>query len=105
MAAGLPLAPLTAPCAPGAPQPGPPRIQLSGHTSEINSVAWSPDGAELASGADDMTVRVWDAATGAALATFEGHTDHVVERGLVARRRPAGFRVGRWKRAYLGHGL
>ena len=41
------------------------------------SVAWSPDGARLASADDDHTVRVWDAASGALLRTLAGHTNLV----------------------------
>jgi len=37
---------------------------LSGHSDDVNSVAWSPDGTKLASGSDDQTVRIWEAATG-----------------------------------------
>ena len=46
---------------------------LEGHRDWVTFVAFSPDGKQLASASDDATVRLWDAATGAALQTLKGH--------------------------------
>ena len=37
---------------------------LEGHTQAVWSVAFSPDGKQLASGSSDGTAKVWDVATG-----------------------------------------
>jgi WD40 repeat protein len=53
---------------------------LEGHSDWVSSVAFSPDGRQVVSGSGgsgDRTVRLWDAATGAALQTLEGHSGSV----------------------------
>jgi WD40 repeat protein len=47
---------------------------LTGHTRSIVSVKFSSDGALLASGSADKTVRLWDPETGEQLRVLEGHT-------------------------------
>src|SRR6266487_584206 len=48
-----------------------------GHSQGVNSVAWSPDGKRITSGADDTTVQIWDASNGHLFYTYTGHSSHV----------------------------
>lgn len=45
--------------------PASPDCPVEGHRGVVSCVGFSPDGATLASGGDDNTVKIWDAATGA----------------------------------------
>jgi WD40 repeat protein/Leucine-rich repeat (LRR) protein len=56
---------------------GKPRFADPGHTREVDSVAFSPDGRWLASGSRDHTIRVWDLATGKPRHTLTKHTGPV----------------------------
>ncbi|KAF9457442.1 hypothetical protein BDZ94DRAFT_1314195 [Collybia nuda] len=50
-----------------------------GHAKYVLSVAFSPDGTKIVSVSDDMTIRLWDAATGKSIGSpFEGHTDTII---------------------------
>jgi hypothetical protein len=51
--------------------------RFEGHTDDVWSVAFSPDGQTVLSGSVDKTLILWDVATGEVLRTFEGHTDDV----------------------------
>ena len=50
---------------------------LTGHTSYVNALAYSPDGETLISGGDDSTLRIWDTHTGELLHTLEEHEDRI----------------------------
>ena len=53
------------------------RRTLSGHTNYIGPLAWSPDGALLASGSGDNTVRIWNWLSGETSQVLTGHTEGI----------------------------
>jgi WD40 repeat protein/tRNA A-37 threonylcarbamoyl transferase component Bud32 len=45
----------------------------TGHSGYVTAVAWSPDGARIASASEDETIQVWNATSGQTLFTSRGH--------------------------------
>ncbi|KIJ52057.1 hypothetical protein M422DRAFT_83263, partial [Sphaerobolus stellatus SS14] len=58
---------------------GKPAVEpLTGHTMDVSSVAFSPDGQRIVSGSYDKTIQIWDAQTGTPIGDpLTGHTDYV----------------------------
>jgi WD40 repeat protein len=47
------------------------------HSSDVASVAWSPDGQRIASGFLDDTVQIWNASDGSNVFTYKGHSSNM----------------------------
>ncbi|MEH2075025.1 MAG: hypothetical protein V7K57_11625, partial [Nostoc sp.] len=50
---------------------------LSGHSSPVFSVVFSPDGKTLASASADKTIKLWNRDTGKEISTLSGHSAEV----------------------------
>ncbi|KAF8236925.1 hypothetical protein L208DRAFT_575613 [Tricholoma matsutake] len=50
---------------------------LWGHSKQVRTVVFSPDGSRVVSGSDDNTVRIWNVATGESEAELKGHSGSV----------------------------
>jgi WD40 repeat protein/tRNA A-37 threonylcarbamoyl transferase component Bud32 len=53
-------------------------VRLKGHEDRVTDVAFSPDGQRVASVSYDLTVRVWDAATGQEQLRLTGHSTTIL---------------------------
>jgi WD40 repeat protein len=62
---------------PASPSPITALYTYRGHTDHVVTVAWSPDGTRIASGSNDGTAQVWDAANGGNGYTYRGHVGRV----------------------------
>jgi WD40 repeat protein len=48
-----------------------------GHTNQVTSAAFSPDGRYIISGSNDYTLKLWDVSNGREIRTFQGHNTFV----------------------------
>jgi COMPASS component SWD3 len=52
-------------------------VKLQGHKQGVSDICWHPNQQYVATGADDLTLGIWDASTGTCLRILEGHTHFV----------------------------
>ena len=55
------------------------RLELTGHKEAVNTVSVSPDGAAICTGSDDAQIIIWDADSGAFLASNNMHQLRVLQ--------------------------
>ena len=58
-----------------------------GHSDQVHSVVYSPDGQMLASGSEDYTIKLWRVSDGMLQRTLTGHTDWLYSVAAAVRRR------------------
>jgi len=51
---------------------------FQGHTDWVRCVCFANDGKRIVSGSDDLTLRLWDSATGTEVGAFQGHLGPVL---------------------------
>jgi DNA-binding beta-propeller fold protein YncE len=74
---GLSLTPTSTPMPTPTPTSTPyPSVVLKGHTGFVDALAFSPDGAQLASGSTDNTIRLWDVSSSKEIAMVNNSTEH-----------------------------
>lgn len=54
-----------------------PLARFSGHTADVNSIRWSPQGTLLASGSDDKTAKIWKLEQTKPVHTFSEHKKEI----------------------------
>jgi hypothetical protein len=52
---------------------------LSGHHGQVQALAFTPDGKQLATASYDKTIKIWDTNTGLEITTLYGHTESVYD--------------------------
>ncbi len=75
---------------------------LTGHEAPVRGVAFSPDGSRVVSIAQDHTMRLWETATGRAIAVAPGQGDSVEAVGFSPDGRQLGLRRRRRHSAPVG---